>query len=186
MFVEVKSKFNPGEWIALLTLACCASARAGEPALQPLTVCEVMQDLAAYDGKVVAVIGRFSYRQGGRWLGEQKCAQKVTMGDREWPYAFWIAYDPAGGPKPPSVLAVDSASLEKKLRTIQLGTALTKLPFGSKDYDSWALVYGRVETRKDLVVTTPEGVRKNGYGLGESSPARLVCHGEAEVVFVNE
>lgn len=159
---------------------------AAEPRLQPVTVCEVLQNLAEYDGKVVAVVGRFSYRQAGRWLGEQKCAQKLVAGGQEWPNAFWIAYDPANAPKPPSVLAVDATMLAQKLREVKMGTLLSKLPFGSTDYDNWALVYGRVETRKDLIIATPTGSRKNGFGYGESSPARLVCHGDAEVVFLNE
>jgi hypothetical protein len=145
-----------------------------------------MQDLSAYDGKVVAIVGRFSFRQAGRWLGEQKCPQKVVAAGQEWPNAFWLAYDPANAPKPPAVLAVDAPLLEQKLRQVKLGTSLTKLPFGSPDYDNWAVVYGRVETRKDLVVTTPAGPRKNGFGYGDSSPARLVCHGDAVVVFLND
>jgi hypothetical protein len=92
----------------------------------------------------------------------------------------------ADAPKPPAVLAVDSAILAQKLNQVKLGTSLTKLPFGSPDYDNWAVVYGRVETRKDLVVATPGGPRKNGFGLQESSPARIVCHGDAVVVFMND
>ena len=65
-------------------------------------------------------------------------------------------------------------------------TAFSKLPFGSADYDAWAVVYGRIETRKDLVTATPNGTRKNGFGYGESSPARLICHGDAEVVFLSD
>jgi len=172
--------------IVFLSLFVCLFIQGAEPRLQPVTVCEVLQNLTAYDGKVVAVVGRFSFRQAGRWLGEQKCAQKLVSGDQEWPNAFWIAYDPANAPKPPAVLAVDATLLAQKLREVKLGTALSKLPFGSTDYDNWALVYGRVETRKDLVITTPTGPRKNGFGFGESSPARLVCHGDAEVVFLNE
>ena len=170
----------------LLSLLYCAVAQAAEPRLQPVTVCEVLQDLSAYDGKVAAVVGRFSYRQGGRWLGEQKCARKLVTGDQEWPNAFWVEYNAADAPKPPAVLAVDSALLAQKLRDVKIGTALTRLPFGSSDYDAWAVVYGRIETRKDLVVSAPGGARKNGFGLGSSSPARLVCHGEAVVVFLNE
>lgn len=157
-----------------------------EPALQPVTVCEVLQDLPAYDGKVVAVVGRFSFRQTGRWLGEQKCALKLVIGDREWPNALWVAYDPPDAPKPPAVLAVDGALLAQKLKAVKLGTSLTKLRFGSPDYDNWAVVYGRIETRKDLVAATASGTRRNGFGPGESSPARLVCHGDAVVVFLSD
>ena len=46
----------------LLLLLVCPLIEAAEPALQPVTVCEVLQDLSAYDGKVVAVVGRFSFR----------------------------------------------------------------------------------------------------------------------------
>jgi len=145
-----------------------------------------MQDLPAYDGKVVAVVGRFSSRQTGRWLGEQTCAHKLVTGDREWPNAFWVVYDPADAPKPPAVLAVDAVLLAQKLRTVKQATSLTKLRFGSPDYDNWAVVYGRVETRKDLVTVTASGTRKNGFGYGESSPARLVCHGDAVVIFLND
>ena len=171
--------------IVFLALVC-PLLEGAEPALQPVTVCEVLQDLSAYDGKVVAVVGRFSARQTGRWLGEQKCGHKLVTGDQEWPNAFWVAYDSADAPKPPTVLAVDAAVLARKLRAVKLGTSLTKLPFGSPDYDNWAVVYGRVETRKDLVTATGSGTRRNGYGYGESSPARLVCHGDAVVIFLNE
>ncbi|HLY15656.1 MAG TPA: hypothetical protein VKR61_00460 [Bryobacteraceae bacterium] len=172
-------------WI-LLSILCGTLLHAAEPRLQPVTVCEVLQDLAAYDGKVVAIVGRFSFRQSGRWLGEQKCAKKLVTGDQEWPNAFWIAYEPSTAPKPPAVLTVDAALLAQKLREVKLATSLSRLRFGSTDYDNWALVYGRVETRKDLLLTTPGGTRKNGFGVGNSSPARLVCHGEAEIVFLNE
>ena len=64
-------------------MVCAAAAQGAGPRLQPVTVCEVLQDLAAYDGKVVAVIGRFSFRQNGRWLGELKCAHKLVAGEQE-------------------------------------------------------------------------------------------------------
>jgi len=175
---------RPG--ILFLSLLCCPLLQSGEPPLQPVSVCEVLKDLAAYDGKVVAVVGRFSFRQSGRWLGEQKCDRKLVTGDQEWPNAFWVSYDPVSAPKPPAVLAVDAVLLAQKLREVKLATSLTKFHFGSTDYDSWAVIYGRVETRKDLVAVTAGGTRKNGFGYGESSPARLVCHGEAEVVFLTE
>jgi hypothetical protein len=169
-----------------LTLLCGALLHAAEPPLRPVTVCEVLQNLSAYDGQVVAVVGRLSFRRTGRWLGEQKCTQKLVMGGQEWPNAFWVAYDPQNAPKPPAVLAVDAPLLAEKLREVKQGSSLTKLPFGSSDYDSWAVIYCRVETRKDLILLTESGARKNGFGYGESSPARLVCHGDAVVVLLSE
>jgi hypothetical protein len=158
---------------------------AGEPPLQPVTVCEALQNLAAYDGKVVALVGRFSSRQTGRWLGEQKCGQKLVTGDHAWPNAFWVSYDPAAAPKPPPVLAVDGVLLAQKLRQVKAATSLTEFRFGSSDYDSWAVIYGRIETRKQLIEVTPGGSRLLGFGYMESSPAQLACHGEAVIVFLN-
>jgi len=170
----------------LFLILVCPRIEGAAPPLQPVTVCEVLQDLSAYDGKMAAVVGRFSSRETGRWLGEQKCDHKLVTGDQEWPNSFWVAYDPADAPKPPAVLAVDATLLAQKLRTVKVGTSLTKFRFGSSDYDNWAVVYGRIETRKDLVTMTGSGKRKNGFGYGESSPARLVCHGDAVVIFLNE
>ena len=170
----------------LMALLSAGLLHAGEPALQPVTVCEVLQDLSAYDGKVVAIVGRFSFRHNGRWLGEQNCDRKLVISEQEWPNALWVAYDPVSAPKPPAVLAVDGVLLAQKLSEVKRATPLTKFRFGSTDYDSWAVVYGRIETRKDLVTATPNGTRKNGFGYGESSPARLICHGDAEVVFLSD
>lgn len=144
---------------------------AEEPTLQPVTVCEVLQNLAAYDGKEAAIVGRYSFRQTGRWLGQQKCDPKAAVSGKQSPNSLWLAYDPADAPKPPAVLAVDDALLAQKLRDVKRTTALTRFHFGSSDYDAWALIYGRVEIRKSSL---------------DSSPARLVCHGDAVVVFLND
>jgi hypothetical protein len=175
---------RPG--ILFLVLLSSPFLRAGDRPLEPVTVCEVLKNLAAYDGKVVAVVGRFSFRQTGRWIGEQKCETKPTAGDPEWANALWVAYDPAAAPKPPDVLAVDGVVLAQKLRAVKLGTALAHFRFGSSDYDRWAVAYGRVETRKDLPAPAPGGIRKNGFGYGGAAPAQLVCHGDAVVVLLND
>ena len=169
-----------------ILILLCPLLQGAEPPLHPVTVCEVLQDLASYDGKVVAVVGRYSLRETGRWLGEQKCAHKFVTGDQEWPNALWVTYDPATAPKPPDVLAVSATALAEKVREVKQGTSLTRLPFGSTDYDNWAVIYGRIETRKDLLTVTANGPRRNGFGYGASSPASLVCHGDAVVIFLND
>jgi hypothetical protein len=152
-----------------------------------VTVCEVLDHLSDYNGKVVAVVGRFSYRRNGAWLDVAKCAAgKLSTGDRQWPYALWLDYDPAQAPKPPSVLAVDSALLVKKLREVKAVTSLNHFPFGSSEYDNWAVAYGRVETRPELLAAPPAAAHAKGFGYGASSAAQLVCHGDAEVVFLND
>jgi hypothetical protein len=135
----------------MMALLSAGLLLAGEPALQPVTVCEVLQDLSAYDGKVVAVVGRFSFRHNGRWLGEQNCDRKLVIGEQEWPNALWVTYDPASAPRsrPPCWRSMRAPRPETARREAR--HAAHQVPLRKPDYDSWAVVYGRVETRKDLV-----------------------------------
>ena len=58
-----------------------------------------------------------------------------------------------------------------KLAEIERHTALAKFRFGSPGYDRWAVVYGRIETRKG------EDARQ--------APANLVICGTAVISFLN-
>jgi hypothetical protein len=120
-----------------------------------------------YEGKSVAAVGRYSYRQDGRWLGEQACADPAPA-----PPILWLTEDGADGPKPPADFELDGIALGHKLADIRKHTTLGKFRFGSADYDRWAVVYGRVESRKG------EAAKK--------APAGLVFRGDGVIVFLAE
>jgi hypothetical protein len=124
-------------------LAACAAASCAENTLVPLTVCEIVRDLPAQDGKVVAAIGRYSFRSDGRSLGEQAC-DSDTPGVAP---TLWLVEDLKEGPKPPEPLNLDKAALKKKFTEVQRRSALGKFHFGTSDYDRWAVVFGRIERR---------------------------------------
>ena len=130
----------------------------------PLTVCEVLRDLHGQEGKGIAVLGRYSYREAGRWLSEQTCDPAVD-GSIE----LWLAEEKEA-PKPPEGYELDGLALSKKLADLQKRTALGKFRFGTSDYDRWAVVYGRVEARKG------DDAKK--------APANLVYRGSGAVVFL--
>src|SRR3954451_20405865 len=92
----------------LLTLALLATAfgLAADPPIPTVTVCEVLADLPAHEGKDVAVLGRFSFRRDGRWIGEQSCE-----GANGVPPMLWLTEDSAVGPKPPANFEFDSQTL---------------------------------------------------------------------------
>ena len=138
-------------FILCLGLSSLPSFPAPESPLQPQRVCEVLHDLLANEGKVLAVVGKFSFREAGRSLSEEKCVLRIV-------------FDSKSGPKAPTRLEIDAATVYKKLKLIKQHSSLGKPRFGSSDYDRWAVVYGRVETQK--------------------APARIVCPGEAVVVFL--
>lgn len=126
----------------VLGIAACAVSQCADDTVVPLTVCEVVANLPAQDGKVVAVIGRYSFRAIGRWMGEQTCNTPGPTPE------LWMVEDAKEGPKPPEHLNLDSAALKSKFALVQRRSALGNFRFGTSDYDRWAVVYGRVERRE--------------------------------------
>ena len=127
-----------------LALFCLLSVSAlGAGPVAPVTVCEILGDLAAHDGKEVAVLGRYSFRKDGRWIAEQACGPSATA-----PPILWLTEDSASAPRPPGNFELDAATLNQKLVSIVKHTALGKFRFGTADYDRWAVIYGRVAVRK--------------------------------------
>lgn len=166
-----------------------ALVQAGEKPLKALRVCEVLKDLKAYHGKTVAVVGRYSASDEGRWLGEETCARKLATGDFVWPNLLWLECCRTPAPMPPSPFVLDGAVLRRKLALIKRGTKLRvyKGPGATDWSDTWAVVYGRLETHERLeVAITPSG--KMGYGFGHLSaaPAQLIYEAGLGIKFLPE
>jgi hypothetical protein len=146
-------------------LTCAVSWPADGP-LIPLTVCEVLRDLAVHDSKNLAVLGRYSFREAGRWIGEEACDAPANAMPQ-----LTLVEDLKDGPKPPSDFAIDGGALHQKLAAMQRRTSLGKFRFGTSDYDRWAVIYGRVEQRKG------DDAKK--------APANLVFRGSGVIVFLS-
>jgi hypothetical protein len=125
---------------ALVGLATLSPADRG---IVPLSVCDLLRDLPSHEGQAVALVGRYSYRTNARWVSEQGCP---ATGDTQ--PALWVVEDPKDAPKAPDVFEFDAVVLDKKLAELQEHTPLGKFRFGVTDYDRWAVIYGRVESRK--------------------------------------
>ncbi len=138
--LQGKSVFRRAITLALLATA---SAAAADSPITPLTVCEITADLAAHEGKDVAVLGRYSFRRDGRWISEESCepAAKTLP-------TLWLTEDSTAAPKPPGDFELDVPSLNRKFAELLRRTALGKFRFGNPEYDRWAVVYGRVVPRK--------------------------------------
>jgi hypothetical protein len=145
-----------GFWILLVSL----TAPCADTPIVPHTVCEILHDLTAFESGPVAALGRYSFREDGRWLNEQACPG-ITG-----PPALRLTEDPKDGPKAPGDFELDGVALNQKFAEIRKGTALGKFRFGSTDYDRWAVVYGKL-----------------GPGTGKAS-AELRFRGDGVVVFL--
>jgi hypothetical protein len=144
---------------ALAVLPLCA----GTSPVQPVRVCEVMRNPAEYAGRPVMVFGRLSSRNEGRYLGEEKCPAQSK------PVEFELHLDRQAGPRPDDSIEVDTAAVQRCLAEMRKTTPLRKFPFGSSDYDRWALVYGRLEVAP-----------------GKTLAGRLVFRSDSLIVFVND
>src|SRR5262249_6027400 len=75
--------------------------------LTPVSVCEVLADLPAHEGKEVAVLGRYSFRRDGRWMGEEACGG--SSNGSTGPAILWLTENVDNGPKPPGNFELDAA-----------------------------------------------------------------------------
>ena len=130
----------------------------------PYTVCEILGDLAKFQTSFVAALGRYSFREQGRWLSEQGCDGSSL------PPMLWLTEDGKEGPKAPGSFEIDAATLNRKFEELRKHTTLGKFRFGSSDYDRWAVVYGRVEARAG--------------DAAKRAAADLIFRGDGVVVFL--
>ena len=113
--------------------------------MDPVPVCAATTNWKDYDSKVIAVLGRYSFRETGprkgRWLEQEGCEGKSL------PSMIVLSLDTQTAPKPPDQISIDETALEKKIVEMRRHTSLGKFRFGSPDYDRWAVVIGRMERR---------------------------------------
>ena len=164
----------------LFMTVCLSGARlyAPEAPLPVVRVCDILRDLPSYHGKNVAIVGRFSYRDEGRFVSEKTC-DSIKSEARTDPAAILVLYDSKSAPKPPHDLYFDRNLVDKQLELIRRQTSLASFRFGSQDYDRWAVVYGRIEMNKD---SAPRS--KPASNQFEPAPARIICASSSMVVFL--
>lgn len=175
-----------GRLIALLAavLTSAAAPCCGQRPIAPVRVCDVLENLAAHDGKAIAILGRYSFRRAGRYLGEESCDRPPTAGDLVWPTALRVVFDPKTAPSPAGDLEFNAASVYRNLKLIKEHTSLGRFRFGSDDYDRWAVIYGRIEMSKEFKsASIPPGARKSVF---EPAPAQVVATGESMILFLAE
>ena len=168
----MESLRNPGRTVPQRLICCAlllaAFAAAADAPIAPITVCEVLSDLPAHEGKDFAVLGRYSFRRDGRWMSEHSCGG-ASSADGPAP-VLWLNEDSSTAPKPPGSFDLDASVLNKKFGEMVKHTTLEKFRFGNPEYDRWAVVYGRVVGRKGAD--------------SKKAPADLVFRGSGVVVFL--
>ena len=142
------------------------AADATSAAPDPVTVCELLSHADSLADKPVLVVGRYSFREYGRFLSEKDCVLRIVL-------------DAKNGPLPPDGFSVDAAAANRKLAIVRKSTALGTFRFGSSDYDRWALIYGRVEAGASPQKHSP------AHEFDEDARP-VVCRSQTLVIFLHE
>src|SRR4029077_14059567 len=102
----------------LLLVAASAAAVQNNNQTKFVTVCEVLGKRGSYNGKVVALIGRWSPTDEGFWLADD-CEKPVKTGDYVWDNLIVLAHDPSS----PSIFSngpqLDRVALNKKIAELK-------------------------------------------------------------------
>jgi hypothetical protein len=174
---------KPAICLVLLAIVPPASM-VGEAPLEPVTVCEVLKDSKLYDGRVVALLGRYSYRTEGRWIGEDTCKIPENSTNTPSPEIIWLSYAPDSAPRMVSGYTVDGAAVAQKILLVKKNTTLRKFRFGSPDYDRWAVVYGRL--RVEEKVASESGKKDARPQPRNGAAAELLYAGDGYVMFLRD
>jgi len=171
-----------------ICLAICSMASPVAPAadapLEPVTVCEVLRDPKLYDGRVIALLGRYSYRAEGRWMGEDRCTALEGTQSNPSPEIIRLSYAPEFAPRMASGYTVDGAAVADKIQLVKKSTNLRKFRFGSSEYDRWAVVYGRIKVEEKGASTAE---KKDAKPQPHSSAAaELLYAGDGYVMFLRD
>jgi hypothetical protein len=151
------------------------SGEAQPQVIVPVRVTEALQQLEKLSGKMVAIIGRFSFRESGRYLSEHPCEN----GQEGQEGVMRVTLDTASRSASITRIEFDGAAVRRELATVKRCNPLKKIRYGSPEYERWAMVYGRLEQ--------PRKSNEPGPPPDKEFPhiaASVVCGGEAAIIFL--
>jgi hypothetical protein len=107
----------------------------------PVRVTEAVRDLEKLSGKMVAIIGRFSFRESGRYLSERPCDGDSGAEER----VIRVGFETAARSASITRVEFDGGAVRRELAAVKRCNTLKKIRYGSTEYERWAMVYGRIE-----------------------------------------
>ena len=144
--------------ISLAVLPAVFGQSNSDRPIKPVTVCEVLGDLQTYNGKDLAIIGRFDCLSNlldrTCFLAQDQCQRPITTAGHVWPTKLFIIEDWHDGvPQPPSANPqIDEPSLIETLMILRKTTNLSlhqKTIFKTAKGE-WGLAYGKVFSSLEL------------------------------------
>jgi len=180
-------------FVAVVTSPITLAQKVSEERLSIVTVCDILLNQAEFNGRTVAILGRYISTDEGRWLDEDDCGNKPGTDGIALRALVWLE---GGGNLPSAKMPVlDRDSLREKLvqvskttklgRHIQYRCTVSVKGDGQIDGkpecrwpevpDQWVIAIGRVETQGD-----------RGYGVGHLNGAPAQVFVQRRLLFVDE
>jgi hypothetical protein len=130
-------------------------------------VCDVMQNLESYSGKIITVRGEVYFSREVSALGDRQCTFSFEAAGRKWPNAFWLA-----GSKPGNDTSVADHRQEEFLSAVL--SSLMELywraaPITEPPYAVSAVFTGVLTTNKEYWASHVPA----GFGHLGAYPAQL-------------
>ncbi len=126
--------------------------------LKPITVCEVLDNLMLYQGKVIAIAGSLVTNEEGVWLSSKSCPKPFLTEGYAWPREMAINL------------------VRDKSRAVKVDPALDNVSNrAAPDEYVWVIVTGKLETKShfEMVLRTDGSRVPYGFGHLNLSPAQL-------------
>lgn len=162
--------------MAALIPAPVLAWQAGETQPQlviPVRVSEAVRELDKLSGKMVAIIGRFSFRETGRYLSERPC-EGGQGGDER---VIRVTFETAARSASITRVEFDGGAVRRELATVKRCNTLKKIRYGSTEYERWAMVYGRLEQPRKSEEAAPPPDKEF-----PNVAASVFCGGDAAIV----
>jgi hypothetical protein len=155
----------------LLSMGGLTLARGQALAETPLRVCEVLENLARYRGKTIAVRGMLYQSREITALGDTTCKHPLRTGDHQWPPALDLEYS---GYTPRDEATVTFQTDLENVETT--GAEVRAIREKAPGRDVWVTVVGHLRARDQYNVRLGGDGKWHGQGYGNLGiyPARFV------------
>ena len=107
-----------------------AQSKPAEAPLKPVTVCEILASPQQFNGKDLAVLGRFSFTDEGWWLAEDGCGTKLVTEGYKWGNLIWLDCRHEAAPDPPSGFLVLDESRGSSLQNPPMSNCTLRVTHG--------------------------------------------------------
>lgn len=121
------------------------------------SICEVLENLPALNGKLISVRGEWIVGEEQNLLRGENCGARLAMSGVAWPSAIWLE---------PNRLIPDRPDVYRRRRSPAAGSAITGGGRLAPTTKVFATFHGRIETREHFEVVIRGDGKRVGYGFG--------------------